>query len=162
MICADLMRPSLRWLAALGVSTWALARNLRASRDPDGFARLHAACEDDPHVTPSARHATVGRAAILIAAKGGTLSDVTAGDFLELLDLQGRIGGRCRDYSAVSWRLLHRLGVLGADTPASLAELRTVGQRSPAELIDRYRLTYRPVRDLSTGFEPVRPGLSLS
>ena len=152
MICADLMRPSLRWLTAPGVSTWALARNLRASRDPDGFARLQAACEDDPGVTPSARHATVGRAAILIAAKGGTLGNVIAGDFLELLDLQARIAGRCCDYSAVSWRLLHRLGVLDADAPASLAELRTVGQRSPAELIDRYRLTCRPVRDLLVAY----------
>jgi hypothetical protein len=148
MISADLVRPSPRWLAAPGVSSWALARSLQASRDPDGFARLHAACEKDPHVTASAQHATVGRAAILVAAKGGTLSDVSAGDLLELLDVQARIGGRCRDYSVVSWRLLHGLGILGPDPPASLAELRTIGQRSPAELIDRYQLTCRPIRNL--------------
>jgi Site-specific recombinase XerD len=152
MICADLVRPCVRWLAESGVSAWALARNLQASRDPDGFARLHAACEGDPHVTPSARHATVGRAAILIAAKGGTLSDIIAGDFLELLDIQARVAGRCRDYSAVSWRLLHQLDMLGAEAPTSLAELRTIGQRSPAELIDRYRLSCRPVRDLLVAY----------
>jgi hypothetical protein len=148
MICADLVRPALTWLAAPGVSAWALARNLKAGRDPDWFGRLHAACETDPRVSPSARHATVGRAAILVAAKGGTLGDVTAGDVLELLEVQARTGGRTRDYSAVTWRLLHQLGILSADAPAALAQLRTVGQRSPAELIDRYRLTCRPVRDL--------------
>ncbi|MGH3738947.1 MAG: tyrosine-type recombinase/integrase [Micromonosporaceae bacterium] len=148
MICADLVRPSLRWLAASGVSAWALARNLQASRDQEGFARLHRLGESDPSVTPSARQATVGRAAILVAAEGGTLNDVTAGDVLELLDVETQVDRRPRDYSAVSWRLLHRLGILGADAPASLAELRTVGQRSPAELIDRYQLSSRPVRDL--------------
>ena len=39
-------------------------------------------------------------------------------------------------------------GAFGAHTPASLAQLLTIGQRSPAELIDRYQLTCRPVRDL--------------
>lgn len=148
MICADLMRPSVRWLAAKGVSAWALARNLQAGRDPVGFGRLHAACQDDQPVTPSARHAAVGRAAILVAAKGGVLAEVTAGDLLELLDVETAVDGRPRDYSAVSWRLLHRLGAFGPDAPAGLAELRTVGQRSPAELIDRYQLTCQPVRDL--------------
>jgi hypothetical protein len=148
MVCADLVRPTVGWLAASSISTWALARNLKASRDPGGFGRLRAACETDPHVTPSARHATVGRAAILVAAKGGLLNDVAAGDFLELLDIETQIEGRPRDYSAASWRLLHGLGVLGPGAPAALAELRTIGQRSPAELIDRYRLACRPVRDL--------------
>jgi Phage integrase family len=148
MICADLVRPSLQWLAAPGVSAWALARRLETGRDPDGFGRLRAACKDDTNVTASARHATVGRAAILVAAKGGTLNDVTAGDVLGLLEVESQIAGRPRDYSAVSWRLLRQLGVLGADAPASLAELRTIGQRTPAELIDRYQLTCRPIRDL--------------
>ena len=42
MIGADLVRPSVRWLASPGVSTWALARNLQATRDRHGFARLQA------------------------------------------------------------------------------------------------------------------------
>ena len=90
----------------------------------------------------------MGRAAILVAAKGGTLDEVTVGDLLELLDIQSQLGGRSRDYSSVSWRLLHQLGILDEHAPKALAQLRTVGQRSPAELIDRYRLACRPVRDL--------------
>jgi hypothetical protein len=94
----------------------------------------------------------VGRAAILVAAKGGTLNDVTAGDLPELLDVETQADRRRRNYSAVSWRLLHRVGILGPDAPTSLAELRTIGQRSPAELIDRYRPTSQPVRDLLVAY----------
>ena len=152
MVCADLIRPALGWLAAPGISCWALARNLQATRDPTGFARLRAACRADPHASPSASQATMGRAAVLVAAKGGTLNEVTAGDFLQLLDVESGISGRPRDYSAVSWRLLHQIGVFGPGAPAALAELRTIGQRSPAELIDRYRLACRPVRDLLVAY----------
>ena len=147
-ICADIVRPSLDWLAASGISSWALARNLERSRDPNGFGLLLAAAGETSHVTAAARHAVIGRAANLVAAKGGTLADVTAGDFLELLDAERRCRGRTADYSAVSWRLLHQAGVFGPQAPSSLAQLLTVGQRSPAELIDRYQLTCRPVRDL--------------
>ena len=146
-VCADILRPSLGWLAAPGVSTWALARNLQFSRDPEGFAALQASCAADAHVTAPARQATVGRAAILVAAKGGLLSDVTAGDFLELLDAEAPTQPR-HDYSAMSWRMLRQLGVFGQAAPTALAALRTVRQRTPAELIGRYRLACQPVRDL--------------
>ena len=146
-VCADIIRPSLGWLAAPGVSTWALARNLQMSRDPDGFAALQSSCAADARVTAPARQATMGRAAILVAAGGGTLSEVTAGDFLELLDAEAQTQPR-HDYSAVSWRMLRQLGVFGPAAPTALAELRTTGQRTPAELIGRYRLACQPVRDL--------------
>jgi hypothetical protein len=48
----------------------------------------------------------------------------------------------------VSWRLLRQAGAFGPRSPESLAPLLTVGQRSPAELVDRYQLACRPVRDL--------------
>jgi Phage integrase family len=148
-ICADIVRPSLAWLAASGVSSWALARNLERARDPGGFARLRAAVDDaDGLITAKARHLTVGRAAIIAAAKGGTLADIVPGDFLELLDVERQIADRPRDYSAVSWRLLQQTGVFGPHAPGTLAQLLTIGQRSPAELIDRYQLACKPVRDL--------------
>jgi hypothetical protein len=98
-------------------------------------------------MTAPARQATMGRAAILVAAKGGLLSEVSAGDFLELLDAEAQTQPR-HDYSAVSWRLLRQLGVFGPAAPAALAELRTIRQRTPTELIGRYRLACQPVRDL--------------
>jgi integrase len=147
-ISADVIRPTLSWLAAPGVSTWALARSLEHGRDPAGFARLREAVCQDSRLAAGARHAAIGRAAILVAARGGTLADVSAGDFLELLDAERQRRGRPDDYSAVTWRLLRRAGIFGPHAPGSLAQLQTIGQRSPAELIDRYQLTCRPVRDL--------------
>jgi hypothetical protein len=46
MICADIVRPSLQWLTASGVSPWALARNLERTRDQAGLGRLRAALGD--------------------------------------------------------------------------------------------------------------------
>ena len=40
------------------------------------------------------------------------------------------------------------MGIFGPTAPPTLRALRTEGQRSPEELIDRYRLNCRPVRDL--------------
>ena len=149
-ICADIVRPGLHWLAASGVSPWALARNLERTRDPAGFSRLREVLGsgDAGAITAGARHATIGRAAVIMAAKGGTLAEIAAGDFLELLDAEREVHGRRRDYSAVSWRLLRQAGAFGPEAPESLAQLLTVGQRSPAELVDRYQLACRPVRDL--------------
>jgi hypothetical protein len=147
-ICADLFRPSLRWLAASGVSAGALARNLERSRDRAGFVGLRETVSAGTGVTDSARHATTGRAAIIVAAKGGVLADVMPGDFLELLDAERQVHGRPRDDSAMSWRLLRQAGAFGPQAPATLAQLLTIGQRSPAELIDRYQLACKPVRDL--------------
>jgi hypothetical protein len=147
-MAADVIRPSLDWLAAPGVSTWALARTLEPGRDPAGFARLREAVSQAGQLAAKARHVTIGRAAVIVAARGGTLADVTAGDFLELLDAERCHRSRPGPYSAVTWRLLRQAGVFGPHAPRSLAQLGTIGQRSPAELIDRYQLTCRPVRDL--------------
>ena len=150
-VCADIVRPGLRWLTASGVSAGALARNLERTRDQAGLARLRAAL-DGSAVAAGARHATIRRAAIIMAAKGGALAEIAAGDFLELLDAEREVHGRPRDYSAVSWRLLRQAGAFGQRAPQTLAQLLTIGQRSPAELIDRYQLACRPVRDLIVGY----------
>ena len=50
------------------------------------------------------------------------------------------------------YRVLHAMGVFGTDAPATLRELRTAGQRTPEEMIDRYRLVCRPIRDLLVNY----------
>jgi hypothetical protein len=87
-MAADIIRPSLSWLAAPGVSTWALARTLQRVRDPARFARLREAISHASELAVKARHVAIGRAAVIVAARGGTLTEVTAGDFLELLDAE--------------------------------------------------------------------------
>jgi hypothetical protein len=44
--------------------------------------------------------------------------------------------------------MMRQIGVFNAGAPHRLGGLRHAGQRTPAELIDRYQLACRPVRDL--------------
>jgi hypothetical protein len=86
-VCADIVRPGLPWLTASGVSPGALARSLERTRDRAGLSRLRKAVPDGA-VSAGARHAAIRRAAVIMAAKGGTLAEIVAGDFLELLDAE--------------------------------------------------------------------------
>jgi hypothetical protein len=148
-ISADLIRPSLAWLVTKPTGPGSLVRHLARTRDPDGFARLRALCDADPHVSSVAGSHTLYRTAEILAAKGGVVADVTVGDVLELLDVElDTLVGKSGD-AAVFYRILRTAGVFGSDTPPTLRQVRgTAGPRKPEELIDRYGLTCRPVRDL--------------
>ena len=67
---------------------------------------------------------------------------------LELLEAEARVSVKARGGGAVCYRMLYSLGNFGTAAPATLREARHDGQRTPGELIDRYHLACRPVRDL--------------
>ena len=148
-ICADVVRPCLSWLVGGGFARGAglLVRNIEACRDPDGFARLRKVCDDDPGISTIARGRVLYRSALIIAAKGGGLAEITVGDVIELFETEDLRSG-APDGRAVLYRMLHRLGIFAEAAPSTLRALRTNGQRTPDELIDRYHLACRPVRDL--------------
>jgi integrase len=147
-ICGDLVRPSLGCLVAGAAGKGSLTRNLARVRDPVGFARLRALCAADPKVSGFAAALTLRRSAEIIAAKGGVLADITVGDALELMDREAEtFTCPTRDHK-VFYRMLRELGVFGDGAPERLRVFRTAGQLTPAELVDRYRLQCRPVRDL--------------
>ncbi len=146
-ISADVVRPSLNWLVGGGPARGGLlVRALAASRDPDGFARI-ASRDGQAGVTGTTGSQLRYRAALITAAKGGGVSSITVGDVLELFaaeDAHHRPdAGRTTFY-----RVLHELEIFGPAAPASLRALRSSGQRTPDELIDRFGLACRPVRDL--------------
>jgi hypothetical protein len=147
-ISADVVRPSLAWLVSGPLSNGSLVRILGATRDPEGFTRLAEHCDHDPGVSAKARSHTLYRAALIVAAKGGVLADITVGDVLELLEAEADAPGGISDGATLFYRMLHQSGILGETAPPSLRQFRTVGQRTPEQLIDRYRLACRPVRDL--------------
>jgi hypothetical protein len=147
-VCSDILRPSLAWLVAGRRDHGELARAMAALRDPDGFARLRALCDSDPAVPKTARSHTLRRTAIILAANGGTLADVTIGDLLELLDTEADVHGAARSEAAACYRLLREMGIFGPAAPARLRQLRTAGQRTPEEMIGRHQLACRPIRDL--------------
>lgn len=148
-VSADVLRPSLSWLVsgALGNGA-ALVRVLAASRDPEGFARLGEHCEADAEVSATAATHAAYRAGLIMTAKGGTLGEMVVGDVLELLEAEADTKGQISFGAVVFYRMLQEIGVLGPGAPPTLRRLRTTGQRSPDQMIDRYGLACRPVRDL--------------
>ena len=103
---------------------------------------------------------TLQRSSVIISAKGGTLSGIIVGDVLELLDIETSVLAGWPGDGPVLYQMLHELGIFDDQAPARLRELRTGGQKTPGELIDRYQIEYRPVRDLLVDYLQERqPGL---
>jgi integrase len=147
-ISADVIRPSVGWLITATFRRGALVGDLATCRDPGGFARLQALCEADPSVPPATTSRTLYRAAQILAAKGGSLHDVTVGDVVELLAVEAAVRGTGVGGTHLFYRALRTMGIFGDQAPATLRELRSGGQRTCEELIDRYHLACRPIRDL--------------
>jgi len=147
VICADLIRPSVSWLVSGLAGKGALGRDLARARDPAGFARMRELCDGDPGISKAAADMALRRATLILAAKGGTIADITVGDVLEILGTETSARSAAAN-GAVFHRLLHQMGTFGEEAPARLRELRTPGQLTPAGLIDRCNLACRPVRDL--------------
>ena len=145
LVGADIIRPSLGWLLTGGRKR-KLARNMIRARDPEGSARPSRACDDDPGITPHAQKHVLFRVAVIIAAKGGTVAGITIGDVLEILSAEDGLRGK-QPSGPATFRALREAGIFGDGIP-TLREIRDAGQRTVGELVDRYSLACRPVRDL--------------
>lgn len=161
VIGADVIRPSMRWVALGATGQGTLVRAMSSGRDIEGFARLRRLCDADPDIPAPIAKAILYRSAVILAAKGGALADITVGDVLELLDTEREVHTNRGSGTGAFYRILHRAGLFGGDAPTTLRELRAAyGQRTPKKLIDRYQLACRPVRDLLVDYLRERqPGL---
>ena len=95
--------------------------------------------------------AALRRAATILAVKGGTLREITVGDCLELslaIDSRSLRANKAMGF----YQLLHEMGVFPPDAPSTFRAFGTTGQLSPAQLIDRYGITCRPVRDVLVAY----------
>ena len=165
LIGGDVIRPGLAWLLTT-TSPSNLTTEMARVRDPEGFATLQALSR-----TGSSGDVTTGRAlvriAYILAAKGGTVRDITIGDSLELLevssaecDRHGRAGN-----GAYFFQLLHAMGVFPPGAPPTVRVFSRMyhGQLTPEQLIDRYDLACRPVRDLLVDYLRERqPGVDFN
>lgn len=146
-ISADIVRPSLSWLVNGGSARGGLlVRELAASRDPEGFSRIEV-LDGQVGVTRTTGSQLRYRAALIVAAKGGSVADITIGDVLELFDVEDAFQRPASGRPAF-YRALHEVGAFGTDAPATLRAMRSSRQRTPEELIDRYGLVCRPIRDV--------------
>lgn len=150
LICGDVIRPSLPWLLTT-TSPQNLAAEMARVRDPDGFTAVHTIGRASVLGEVTARGALT-RIAFILAAKGGGVRDITVGDSLELIQISAQ---ECDQYGRGGkgpyfYQLLHALNVFPAGAPSSVRLFSPMyhGQLTPEQLIDRYDLACRPVRDL--------------
>jgi integrase len=145
LVSGDVVRPSLGWLSSPGTPR-NLVAELSRSRDPTGFAALRAAAEAGV-VNAHTMDLALRRVAAILAAKGGTVAEITVGDCLELLRITEDVQLGADATSPYFYQLLKSAGML-VDGPPAARALRTQGQLSCAALIDRYGIECKAVRGL--------------
>jgi integrase len=163
LIGGDVLRPGLPWLLATG-SPRELSREMGRARDPAGITALRELAKAGGLARPTSGSA-IERVAMIMAAKGGTVADVTPGDCMQLLECSMRVYAGNRMHSPFFYELLHAAGTLPPGAPATVRMIsaRFAGQLTPGQLIDRYDLACRPVRDLLADYLRERqPGIDYS
>ena len=151
LITADVIRPSLGWLMTTP-SPQRIANESERVRDPAGFARLRevrdAGTFGNATVVPA-----LEKVALILAVKGGTVEDITVGDCLELVRTSRELfpgPSRTTRHSPFFYQVLHAAGIFPAAAPQTVRMFSSVfaGQLTVEQMIDRYDLACRPVRDL--------------
>lgn len=150
LICSDVIRPSLRWLLATP-SPKNLAAALARSRDPEGFAALSDLCHKVA-TGEATRYVALARIAMIMAAKGGQACDITVGDCMEMVQTSAEVTkatGRGRGFrSSFFYQLVRSLGRFPDNAPATTRAFHVLGQMSIQEMVDRYGIECKPIRDL--------------
>jgi len=146
MICGDMVRPSLGWLLRTP-SPRKLAASMALTRDPGGFARLAALCAAAVAGSGTTQPA-LDRIAVIMAARGGIVADITVGDCLQLLRICADGSAEGHYNSPLFYQLLHSAGVFAPTAPPTIRTFTTRGQLSVQQLIDRYGISCQPIGDL--------------
>ena len=150
LICADVVL--LAWPGcSASPRCGALATEMARTRDTDTFAALEELCTQGRVGLQTGQQALT-RIGVLMAAKGGPVAAVRVGDCVELLqaaaELRVTSGSEAHAHSPLFYQLLRRHGVLGQDSPAAIEMFSGRGQPTCEQLIDRYQIACRPVRDV--------------
>jgi Phage integrase family len=149
LICADVIRPSLGWLLRFAPARRGLAAEMARTRDAAAFAVLAGLCAQGQVGLQSGQQALT-RIAVILAAKGGPVAAVQVGDCVELLQAAAgmRATSEVHAHSSLFYQLLRSHSVLGEDAPAAIEMFSGRGQPTCEQLIDRYQIACRPVRDV--------------
>jgi hypothetical protein len=149
LICADVIRPGIGWLLRCPSAPRNLAAEMARIRDGKAFAELAALCQSGS-AGSYGRLAALSKIAVIIAAKGGAVAGITVGDCVQLLEVaaQTRTAEDRHVSSPFFYQLLHAWGAFGPDAPAAMRVFSGRGQPTCEQLIDRYRIASKPVRDV--------------
>ncbi|MFQ4147091.1 site-specific integrase [Arthrobacter sp. LAPM80] len=149
LICSDVIRPSLGWLLLFAPVRRSLASEMARTRDGQAFSAMNRTCVDE-EVGLQAGQQALTHIAVIMAAKGGLVANVEVGDCVELLELTAGLPTRSNGFirSPLFYQLLRWHGVLGQEAPAAIEMFSGNGQPTCEQLIDRYNIKCRPVRDV--------------
>ncbi|WP_309112532.1 site-specific integrase [Saccharothrix sp.] len=161
LICGDVIRPGLPWM--LTRTHRYLASVMAQVRDPAGFARLAELAAAEPASSQGDAKIATTRIATILACKGGTITDITVGDCVELVETMRRVHTRGGQKKVDFYLRLRALGVLPGGAPHSIRAFGLAGGKLTIEqLVDRYRIQCRPIRDLLVDYLRERqPSLDL-
>jgi hypothetical protein len=147
LICGDVIRPGLAWM--LTRTHRYLASVMAQVRDPAGFAKLAELAAAEPASSQADAKIATTRIATILACKGGAIADVTVGDCVELVETMRHVHTRGGQKKVDFYLRLRTLGVFPGDAPHSIRAFGLAGGRLTIEqLVDRYRIQCRPIRDL--------------
>ncbi|MFF3061444.1 tyrosine-type recombinase/integrase [Streptomyces sp. NPDC057909] len=147
LVCGDVIRPDLNWM--LTRTHKHLAPVMAEVRDPEGFASLAQLAESGPASARGEATIAATRIAMLLACKGGSIADITVGDCVELVDTLRRVHARGGQRKVDFYLRLRALDVFPEDAPATIRAFGlAAGRLSIEELVDRYPIRCRPVRDV--------------
>ena len=154
MISADILRPRLNWLLVTE-SPHFLMDPMAHARDRGGVAALEA-CANRSGVSVSSQVAALEKIAVILAAKGGLVREITVGDCMDLLAAccAEYPDTRSRHHSPLFYQLLRGAGMLSPAAPPTVRMFSPMfgGKLTPESLVDRYDLACRPVRDLLVAY----------
>ncbi|MGA5498040.1 tyrosine-type recombinase/integrase [Streptomyces cinereoruber] len=146
LLCADAVRPDPEFL--IGSRSRHLRPALETTRDPEGFARLRASLPTD--ISGANISSGLKTIAEIMACRGGAIEEIVVGDLL-LWQSKNPRNSNGRIQLAYTW--LCDLGLFPADAPHTLFRISNrTGQLTPADLVDRYELQCRPIRDLLVAY----------
>ncbi|MGH3122502.1 MAG: tyrosine-type recombinase/integrase [Streptosporangiaceae bacterium] len=162
LLGGDVIRPGLPWLLATRSPT-RVAAEMGRTRDPAGIAALKELRE----ASTTGRETfvpAVERVALIMAAKGGTVADITPGDCMQLMECSRQVSAGVNPHALgpFFYQLLHSAGIFPAGAPATVRMIspRFSGPLTAEQLVDRYDLACRPVRDLLVDYLRERqPGI---
>ncbi|MHB1288339.1 tyrosine-type recombinase/integrase [Georgenia sp.] len=156
LIVLDVIRPDYSWLYCAVAHTVVFDR-FRELRDPDGFAVMEKLCEANPRLQSNDRRHAMIQLTRMLMHNGGRLADITMVDCLEAYHAQH--GNNARQHS--HWyALLREAEILPADSQPTIYAASLRGPLTIEEMVDRYDVQCRPVRDLFVAYlHERRPGM---
>ena len=156
LIVLDVIRPDYAWLYSNMASKLTFDR-CEELRDPEGFALMRRLCQQDRRLQPTDSQFSLRQLARVLMHNGGRLADITLEDCIEAYRAQDGYSSRQHSHW---YSLLLTAGILPADSPPTIYGASRKGQFTIEELVDRYDVQCRPIRDLFVAYlYERRPGM---